>query len=186
MFVGGLSSDTSEIDMQNYFAQYGTVVNSIVKIDQNTNRSRGFGFITFEQTGCIDKVLAVPDHYLKGKRIDPKRIESNPGSNITKVFIGGIDANYPEDQLRTQFIKYGKVCVLFWPFPQGFGGIYYELFMRNFTGLLTLFLISYLFRKKKQIEGKGLLCGVLYVRLQHFFSFSFYTDRQNRLADDWR
>lgn len=39
----------------------------------NSQRSRGFGFITFTDSTTVPRVLAVPIHMLDGKRIDPKR-----------------------------------------------------------------------------------------------------------------
>ena len=38
----------------------------------DTGKSRGFGFVTFEDTNTVQKVLAVTKHIVDGKTIDPK------------------------------------------------------------------------------------------------------------------
>lgn len=47
-FVGGLSPTTSPPTMKSFFAAYGKVVDATVMMDRESNRSKGFGFVTFE------------------------------------------------------------------------------------------------------------------------------------------
>jgi len=46
LFVGNLSFNTTENDLQDAFAAFGTVVESNLMMDRATGRPRGFGFIT--------------------------------------------------------------------------------------------------------------------------------------------
>ena len=46
LFVGNLSFNTTEADLEELFAPYGTVADTKIITDQNTGRSRGFGFVT--------------------------------------------------------------------------------------------------------------------------------------------
>ena len=46
LFVGNLSFDTTENDLQDAFAAHGTVTEANLMIDRMTSRSRGFGFVT--------------------------------------------------------------------------------------------------------------------------------------------
>lgn len=45
IYVGNLSFDSSEADLNGLFATYGEVVSAKVIVDQFTSKSRGFGFI---------------------------------------------------------------------------------------------------------------------------------------------
>ena len=46
LFVGNLSFDTTENDLQDLFATCGPVTEVNVVMDRSTNRPRGFGFVT--------------------------------------------------------------------------------------------------------------------------------------------
>uniref|UniRef100_H3G7Q1 RRM domain-containing protein n=1 Tax=Phytophthora ramorum TaxID=164328 RepID=H3G7Q1_PHYRM len=48
IFVGGLAPTVTEQDFRHYFEEYGKITDAVVMIDRDTQRSRGFGFITFE------------------------------------------------------------------------------------------------------------------------------------------
>ncbi len=45
LYVGNLSYDTTDQELQDLFAQHGTVQSANVVTDRYTGRSRGFGFV---------------------------------------------------------------------------------------------------------------------------------------------
>jgi RNA recognition motif-containing protein len=47
LFVGNLSYQTVDSDLQDYFSQAGVVTSVNVMIDKMTGRSRGFAFVEF-------------------------------------------------------------------------------------------------------------------------------------------
>jgi len=47
LFVGNLSFDTTENDLQDLFEQYGSIREVSLVSDRMTGRSRGFAFVTF-------------------------------------------------------------------------------------------------------------------------------------------
>ncbi|KAG6416444.1 hypothetical protein SASPL_123874 [Salvia splendens] len=82
IFVGGLASSVTESDFKRYFDQFGTITDVVVMYDHNTQRPRGFGFITYDLEEAVDKVLFKTFHELNGKMVEVKRAvpkELSPG-----------------------------------------------------------------------------------------------------------
>lgn len=59
VFVGGLSWETSDQKLRQYFENYGEVVEAFVSYDKNTGRPRGFGFVVFAEPHVADKVVSL-------------------------------------------------------------------------------------------------------------------------------
>lgn len=78
LFIGGITADTKEKDLENYFSKYGHITAAVVMVDANTGRSRGFGFVTYENREDADKVLVHNDHVVKGKLVDVKTYKTRP------------------------------------------------------------------------------------------------------------
>lgn len=58
LFVGNLSFDTTENDLQDAFTAYGTVTETNLMMDRMTNRPRGFGFVTMSTNEEAQKAIA--------------------------------------------------------------------------------------------------------------------------------
>lgn len=112
LFVGGLSWQTNQDRLREYFGQFGTVTDVLVMKDPITQRSRGFGFITFSNPDAVDRVLSVPSHCLDGKKIDPKHAtpKSKSKANKTKkIFVGGVSQETSAEEVKAYFNQFGKV-----------------------------------------------------------------------------
>jgi RNA-binding protein Musashi len=112
LFVGGLSWQTTPEKLREYFGQFGNVTDVLVMKDPITQRSRGFGFITFSNPDAVDRVLTVPSHTLDGKKIDPKHAtpKSKSKANKTKkIFVGGVSQETSADEVKAYFNQFGKV-----------------------------------------------------------------------------
>lgn len=73
IFVGGLPIHLDNNGLKNYFNQFGTVTDAIVMMDMAQNRSRGFGFVTFENgTGGAQKALAAQPLHIDNKYVEIK------------------------------------------------------------------------------------------------------------------
>jgi cold-inducible RNA-binding protein len=57
LYVGNLSFQTSSEDLQQLFAQAGTVESATVVEDRDTGRSRGFGFVEMASKEDGDKAI---------------------------------------------------------------------------------------------------------------------------------
>jgi len=57
LFVGNLSYQTGENDLQDYFAQAGTVTSVNLMLDKATGKSRGFAFIEFATAEEAQKAI---------------------------------------------------------------------------------------------------------------------------------
>jgi serine/threonine protein phosphatase PrpC len=76
MFVGGLLPSFTKKDLFNYFSQFGEIEKGIIMTDKLTGKSRGFGFIIFNEKETIDKIMKKGNcHILNGKLIECKRVK---------------------------------------------------------------------------------------------------------------
>ena len=50
LYVGNLSFQTTEQDLRELFGQHGTVTDAVVMMDRDTQRPRGFGFVTMSSS----------------------------------------------------------------------------------------------------------------------------------------
>lgn len=73
IFVGGLHYETKDADFKKYFMQYGKVVSAEVMFNRETNKSRGFGFVIFENEASVELVLQDKNHVIDGKSVEVKR-----------------------------------------------------------------------------------------------------------------
>ena len=73
LFVGNLSFNTTENDLQDLFAAYGPVQQVDMIMDRMTGRPRGFGFVTMENKDDAQKAIEA----LHGKNIDGRDLTVN-------------------------------------------------------------------------------------------------------------
>ena len=73
MFVGNLSFNTTENDLQDAFAAHGTVTEVNLMMDRATGRPRGFGFVTMSTAEEAQNAIAA----LHGKQLDGRDLTVN-------------------------------------------------------------------------------------------------------------
>eukprot|EP00457_Paulinella_chromatophora_P002293 gb/GEZN01002297.1/.p1 GENE.gb/GEZN01002297.1/~~gb/GEZN01002297.1/.p1 ORF type:complete len:637 (+),score=108.60 gb/GEZN01002297.1/:185-2095(+) len=117
LWIGGLNWDTSEQALLSYFSYFGKVLQVNIMRDKRTGRSRGFGFIVFERTTSVDKVMEERARiHIDGRKITCERalhkheMDSMESQNkFKKVFVGGLNPQSTEESLRQHFKNYGKL-----------------------------------------------------------------------------
>jgi RNA-binding protein Musashi len=108
LFVGSLPFDVDRLELKRIFDLFGTVVDAIVVIDPITQRSRGFGFVTFDTSdglNAIDRVLRAAPLQVRGRNIEVKRakppIDSGASSSSQQRSVGmGNDSGRGRDESR--------------------------------------------------------------------------------------
>jgi RNA recognition motif-containing protein len=61
LYVGGLPYSTTEEELKTTFSEAGVVSSVRIIVDRMTNRSRGFGFVEFENDADADKAIETFD-----------------------------------------------------------------------------------------------------------------------------
>jgi len=73
LFVGNLSFDLTENDLQDAFAAHGNVVEANLMMDRATGRPRGFGFVTMSTPEEAQKAISA----LNGKELGGRALTVN-------------------------------------------------------------------------------------------------------------
>ena len=76
LFIGGLSWGTTDASLAQAFESFGTVVEAKVITDRESGRSRGFGFVTFDNESSATDAIAAMD----GQEIDGRAVKVNVAS----------------------------------------------------------------------------------------------------------
>merc|ERR1712226_1785718 len=107
LFVGGLPQEAKDLDIKEYFGQYGEIDNINLKTDPHTGRSRGFAFIVFKDTEGLNAASAQEAHVIKGKKVTCKKAEAKQG----KIYVGKLPAEgVTVEDIQTHFAQFGPVA----------------------------------------------------------------------------
>ena len=79
LFIGGLDWNTNDQSLHAAFGEFGPVTEAKVITDRETGRSRGFGFVTFQNNADGDKAVAQMD----GKTLDGRTVRVNEAQEKT-------------------------------------------------------------------------------------------------------
>ena len=73
LFIGNLSFNTTENDLQDAFAAHGTVVETNLMMDRMSGRPRGFGFVTMSTPEEAEKAIQA----MHGAQLDGRPLTVN-------------------------------------------------------------------------------------------------------------
>nr|GMC48553.1 heterogeneous nuclear ribonucleoprotein 1 [Ipomoea batatas]GME16916.1 heterogeneous nuclear ribonucleoprotein 1 [Ipomoea batatas] len=148
LFIGGISWDTTEENLKEYFSTYGEVLEAVIMRDRSTGRARGFGFIVFADPAVADRVIT-EKHNIDGRMVEAKKavprddqstmdrnsnsLQGSPGPGRTrKIFVGGLASTVTEGDFKKYFEQFGIItdAVVMYDHntqrPRGFGFITYD------------------------------------------------------------
>lgn len=92
LFVGGLPFATTDEELSQIFSEYGTVAYAKVITDRDTGRSKGFGFVEFEN----DDEGKAAEKAMNGSEIGGRTVtvnEARPKEDRPRRDFGGGDNN---------------------------------------------------------------------------------------------
>ena len=73
LYVGNLTFNVNESDLEALFSQFGTVQSAQVIVDRDTNRSKGFAFVEMGSDAEAQAAIAG----LNGKQVDGRSLTVN-------------------------------------------------------------------------------------------------------------
>lgn len=118
VFVGGIPPNVDRDGLRKIFEEFGAVVDAIVMMDQVTNRSRCFGFVTFEngsngaQRAIEAQPLDVQGRHVEVKLATPKADQRRqPQTAAGSKHVGlraGISASSSSSEYAGLAVAYGR------------------------------------------------------------------------------
>ncbi|KAE9455533.1 hypothetical protein C3L33_12587, partial [Rhododendron williamsianum] len=126
LFIGGISWETDEGKLSDYFGNYGDVLQTVVMRDKITGRPRGFGFVVFADLSVLDRVLQ-EKHTIDGRTVEAKRAMSRDEHQSASRAGNGSSARNLE-----YFESYGNVTDVVVMYdqatqrPRGFGFVSFD------------------------------------------------------------
>lgn len=132
VFVGDLSSELDTPDLKAAFAPFGQISDARVVKDLQTNKSKGYGFVSFlNKVDAENAIQGMNGQWLSGRAIrtnwatrkppPPRQSEtvtkqlsfddvlSSSSYTNTTVYIGGVSAGLSEPKMREIFSQYGHI-----------------------------------------------------------------------------
>ncbi len=71
IFIGNLSFEVTDLDLEDLFKQHGEVVSAKVILDRDTSRSRGFGFVEMNSESSAQTAIdSINGTEIKGRAVN--------------------------------------------------------------------------------------------------------------------
>ncbi|XWS39975.1 hypothetical protein CRYUN_Cryun18bG0100400 [Craigia yunnanensis] len=132
IFVGDLAVDvTNTILHETFSSRYQSVKGAKVVIDSNTGRSKGYGFVGFsdenERSRAMTEMNALVlsgGHAANGAVAQGS--QSDNDSNNATIFVGGLDSDVSDDDLKQPFSQFGEIISVKIPSGKGCGFVQFS------------------------------------------------------------
>lgn len=117
VFVGGLGPETTTEGLKHFFSAYGTLTDCVVMMRPDfatgERRSRGFGFVTFQDPHMATVVVNQGKIVVENKTVEVKHADEGknyrgkgrqPADRGRKAFVGGLPDAVTTSQLKEYFL----------------------------------------------------------------------------------
>ncbi|KAE9418349.1 hypothetical protein Angca_009092 [Angiostrongylus cantonensis] len=104
IFVGGLPYHTSDKTLHEYFEQFGDIEEAVVITDRQTQKSRGYGFVTMKDRAAAERACKDPNPIIDGRKanVNLAYLGAKPRTNVQLAEWFSALANHVQLPLQTQ------------------------------------------------------------------------------------
>ncbi|KAK3512732.1 hypothetical protein QTP70_023500 [Hemibagrus guttatus] len=81
IFVGGIKEDTDEEHLRDYFSRFGKIDEVNIMTEKNSNKRRGFAFVTFDDHDSVDRIVIQKYHTVNGHNCEVRKALSREEMN---------------------------------------------------------------------------------------------------------
>uniref|UniRef100_A0A914ZSU9 RRM domain-containing protein n=1 Tax=Parascaris univalens TaxID=6257 RepID=A0A914ZSU9_PARUN len=101
IFVGGLPYHTSDKTLHEYFEQFGEIEEAVVITDRQTQKSRGYGFVTMKDRAAAERACKDPNPIIDGRKanVNLAYLGAKPRGNIQ---LAALSSGLQQLPLQTQ------------------------------------------------------------------------------------
>ena len=93
IFVSGLTQKTTSESIWDYFAQYGRIVETTVKVDENADKNTGYGFVTFKNEESAIEALKRRRQKIDGRKANVRKYRTRQDERRRKKSEATVKSN---------------------------------------------------------------------------------------------
>jgi len=82
VFLGGIPAETTELELELFFSDYGVVKDVRIVTDRVTGECKGYGFVTFDEAQDISSLVRRKSIMMKGKKLRVRKAIRRNGSQF--------------------------------------------------------------------------------------------------------
>ncbi|TKR80347.1 hypothetical protein L596_014432 [Steinernema carpocapsae] len=105
IFVGGLPYHTTDKTLHEYFEQFGDIEEAVVITDRQTQKSRGYGFVTMKDRAAAERACKDPNPIIDGRKanVNLAYLGAKPRGNVQLAALSNIGQLPLQAQLQALF-----------------------------------------------------------------------------------
>jgi len=73
LYIGKIKPSIDEDMLREYFSKFGTITDLNIVMNKQTNVSREFGFVTFDDSDPVDKIILTAPHSVNGCQLETRK-----------------------------------------------------------------------------------------------------------------